>query len=115
MPIVFIAVQCCQCSTMQVKQQKKSGNKWTCVVCNQKQSVRKLYAQGYMAKDLRKFVQSFNMSRSLSSDQHQHSPAPVLDDPGSSSTGFERKRRTDWTEYLDLEEDHLRPLGDGGK
>lgn len=49
---------------MQVKQQKKSGNKWTCVVCNQKQSVRKVFAKGYMAKDLRQFVQSFNMSQS---------------------------------------------------
>ncbi|KAK9130067.1 hypothetical protein Sjap_010554 [Stephania japonica] len=60
---VFIAVQCCQCATMQVKQKKKSSNKWSCVVCNQKQSVRKIYAQGLQAKDVRKFVQNFNMSR----------------------------------------------------
>ncbi|KAK4859150.1 hypothetical protein QYF36_000326 [Acer negundo] len=46
----------------QVKQKKKSSNKWTCVVCNQKQSVRKVFAQGYNAKDLRQYVQSFNMS-----------------------------------------------------
>ncbi|KAK2659130.1 hypothetical protein Ddye_005663 [Dipteronia dyeriana] len=59
---VFIALQCCQCSIMQVKQKKKSSNKWTCVVCNQKQSVRKIFAQGYNAKDLRQYVQSFNMS-----------------------------------------------------
>ncbi|KAK0601997.1 hypothetical protein LWI29_029465 [Acer saccharum] len=45
-----------------VKQKKKSSNKWTCVVCNQKQSVRKVFAQGYNAKDLRQYVQSFNMS-----------------------------------------------------
>ncbi|KAK1554710.1 hypothetical protein Q3G72_016203 [Acer saccharum] len=46
----------------QVKQKKKSSNKWTCVVCNQKQSVRKVFVQGYNAKDLRQYVQSFNMS-----------------------------------------------------
>ncbi|KAL5776536.1 hypothetical protein ACOSP7_009462 [Xanthoceras sorbifolium] len=59
---IFIALQCCQCSIMQVRQRKKSSNKWTCVVCNQKQSVRNVFAQGYKAKDLRQFVQSFNMS-----------------------------------------------------
>ncbi|KAF5955260.1 hypothetical protein HYC85_008116 [Camellia sinensis] len=55
MSTIFIALQCFQCSTMQanlslslslslgirvfdrqVKQKKKSSNKWTCVVCNQK-------------------------------------------------------------------------------
>ncbi|XP_021771514.1 MRN complex-interacting protein-like [Chenopodium quinoa] len=62
---LFIAVKCCHCSTMQVKQQKKSSNKWNCVVCNQKQSVTKIYAQSYQAKDVRSVVQSFNMSRKL--------------------------------------------------
>ncbi|RXH78327.1 hypothetical protein DVH24_001845 [Malus domestica] len=62
MPTVFIAVQCCQCSTMQVKQRNKS-NKWTCVVCNQKQFVRQVFAQGPVVGDLRLFVQSSNMSR----------------------------------------------------
>ncbi|XP_044511068.1 MRN complex-interacting protein-like isoform X2 [Mangifera indica] len=66
---IYIALQCCQCSMMQVKQKKKSSNKWTCVVCNQKQSVRKVFAQGFMAKDLRAFVQSFNISRSGETEQ----------------------------------------------
>ncbi|KAJ0086687.1 hypothetical protein Patl1_07969 [Pistacia atlantica] len=48
---------------------KKSSNKWTCVVCNQKQSVKKVFAQGFMAKDLRGFVQSFNISRSREQEQ----------------------------------------------
>ncbi|XP_015579621.1 MRN complex-interacting protein isoform X1 [Ricinus communis] len=100
---VFIAVQCCQCSTMQVKQRKKSNNKWTCAVCNQKQSVIKVFAQGFVAKDLRKFVQSFNLSRSFSENLGQletlNSFTPL------SSEDCQRKRRSDWSEYLDHEGD----------
>ncbi|XP_027150068.1 uncharacterized protein LOC113750269 [Coffea eugenioides] len=103
---VFFALQCCQCSTMQVKQRKKSSNKWTCVVCNQKQSVRKVFAQGYMAKDVRKFVQSFNMSRQFA----EQNVIPADDD--KETLEIEDKippngklKRTDWTEYIDPEEE----------
>ncbi|CAK7346721.1 unnamed protein product [Dovyalis caffra] len=93
-----------------VKQQKKSSNKWTCVVCNQKQSVRKVFSQGYMAKDLRKFVQSFNMSRKIADEQDYVDqeaaliPTSEADHIGLNE-GYQRKRRSDWTEYLDGEED----------
>ncbi|KAF7140819.1 hypothetical protein RHSIM_Rhsim06G0189600 [Rhododendron simsii] len=46
---------------LQVKQQKKSSNQWICVVCIKKQSVRKVFAQGFMAKVVPKFVQTFNI------------------------------------------------------
>ncbi|XP_057994658.1 uncharacterized protein LOC110641929 isoform X2 [Hevea brasiliensis] len=103
---IFIAVQCCQCSTMQVKQQKKSSNKWTCAVCNQKQSVRKLFAHGYMAKDLRKFVQSFNMSRKFADDGQQHESLTSVTSPCDAGLleDQQRKRRSNWSEYLDPEE-----------
>ncbi|XP_030513805.1 MRN complex-interacting protein isoform X2 [Rhodamnia argentea] len=109
---IFIALQCCQCATMQVKQQKKSSSKWTCVVCNQKQSVRKVFAQGFMAKDVRKFVQSFNMSR-LSSDLEALDPplegggggggGAVHDRAGSGD--WKKLKRSDWGEYLDVEQE----------
>ncbi|GLU06927.1 hypothetical protein SLE2022_239120 [Rubroshorea leprosula] len=103
---IFVALQCCQCSTMQVKQRKKSSNKWTCVICNQKQSVRKVFAQGPMAKDLRLFVQSFNMSRKIA-DENQPAVSVTEIDEGDGGhrmvLGDQRKRRTDWTEYLDAE------------
>ncbi|CAH9085297.1 unnamed protein product [Cuscuta europaea] len=105
MQTVFIALQCCQCCTMQVKQKKKSSNKWVCVVCNQKQSVRKVFAQGFMAKDIRKFVQNFNMSRQLS-DQQFHLPEhqePRTLDTEAPFPSNPNNKRTDWTEYLDLE------------
>ncbi|KAK4253058.1 hypothetical protein QN277_010883 [Acacia crassicarpa] len=81
-PTIFIVVQCFQCSTMQVKQKKKSSNKWNCAVCNQKQSMTKVFAQGFMAKDIRAFVQSFNMSRKSIDEQSLSSEtlSPALDD-----------------------------------
>lgn len=109
MQVVFIAVQCCQCSTMQVKQRKKSSNKWICVVCNQKQSVRQVFAQGFMAKDVRKFVQNFNMSRQFSDQQldlAQHQEPQTLDAEGRFPSNRNSKR-TDWTEYLDFEDESV--------
>ncbi|XP_057793246.1 uncharacterized protein LOC131009858 [Salvia miltiorrhiza] len=105
MPISFIAVQCFECSTMQVKQQKKSSNKWSCVVCNQKQSVRKVFAQSFMAKDVRKFVQNFNMSRQLSDQQHSLSNDEshiIVDAPENKD---QKRKRNDWTEYIDNDGD----------
>ncbi|KAL3617764.1 hypothetical protein CASFOL_038085 [Castilleja foliolosa] len=103
MPTTFIAVHCFQCGTMQVKQQKKSSNKWICVVCNQKQSVRKVFAQSAMARDVRVFVQSFNMSRQLS-DQKQ-SLSEELESFDSESQDRKLKRN-DWSEYVDDQDDH---------
>ncbi|RAL45725.1 unnamed protein product [Cuscuta campestris] len=110
MQTLFIALQCCQCFTMQVKQRKKSGNKWVCVVCNQKQSVRNVFAEGFMARDVRKFVQSFNMSRQLADQQihlhQQEEPQTLIWEgqfPGNGNNSSSKKR-TDWTEYLDFED-----------
>ncbi|KAK4428384.1 hypothetical protein Salat_1138000 [Sesamum alatum] len=111
MPVMFIAVQCFQCSTMQaiisvfVKQEKKSSNKWSCVVCNQKQSVRKVFAQGSMAKDVRHFVQNFNMSRQLS-DQKQFLSEELETINSPTDEQKRTKKRSDWTEYVDDQEEH---------
>ncbi|CAI0424027.1 unnamed protein product [Linum tenue] len=111
---LFIAVACYQCSTVQVKQQKKSSNKWTCVVCNEKQSVRKVFFQSYVAKDVRQFVQSRNMARKIADEQAsslergeliQEQPLTMV--PASSfCIRAESKRRYDWSEYLDPAEDN---------
>ncbi|XP_052202809.1 uncharacterized protein LOC127808341 [Diospyros lotus] len=106
-PSIFIAVQCCQCSTMQVKQQKKSSNKWSCVVCNQKQSLRKVFAQGFMAKDVRKFVQNFNMSRQCLEQSVDQTLVSVPEDAANRpSPGDYKRKRTDWSEYIDLEDNY---------
>jgi hypothetical protein len=95
---------------LQVRQKSKSVGKWSCVVCNQRQSLRKVFAQGFMAKDLRRFVQSFNMSRDLS--DHLQTPLPhSTDEEDIADDRFQcnnrSKRRSDWSEYLDSE-DHDR-------
>ncbi|KAJ1385965.1 MRN complex-interacting protein [Sesbania bispinosa] len=94
-----------------VKQRKKSSNKWSCAVCNQKQSVRKVFAQGHMASDIRKFVQSFNMSRK-SLDDAEWLLHGTLDPPPENCQGQHefpanrKTKRSDWTEYLQQEDHH---------
>ncbi|WCJ43282.1 hypothetical protein M5689_024037 [Euphorbia peplus] len=106
-PILFIGVQCYECSTMQVKQKKKTSN-WTCVVCNQKQSVRKVFAQGYKAKDIRNVVQSFNMSRKFADEESEQNESLIqVVSPSGAEILEDRqlKRRSNWNEYLDPIED----------
>ncbi|KAK8930485.1 hypothetical protein KSP39_PZI016297 [Platanthera zijinensis] len=129
MPFLFIAVQCVQCSTMQVKQQKKTNNKWVCVVCNQRQSVLRIHARGLIARELRNFVQEFNLSRMKQESGVQDFFRPTSDGYNSASvykgrsTKVEKKSTSRWSEYLDDGEDDgetisgddlgdLHPLGD---
>ncbi|XP_030952142.1 uncharacterized protein LOC115975495 [Quercus lobata] len=107
---MFIAVQCCQCSTMQVKQQqqkkKKKISKWRCVVCNQMQSVCKVFAQGFVAKDLRGFVQSFNMSRAITQPSPLPLPLPQFREEEEDIVHDDRvhnnkRRSSDWSQFLD--------------
>ena len=87
-----------------MKQQKKSNNKWVCVVCNQRQSVLHVHARGYRAADLRRFVQDANLARG------RREFAPLADpDVGWDPAAVEEqgdvlpieKRQTEWSEYLD--------------
>ncbi|KAL6839809.1 hypothetical protein ACP4OV_029619 [Aristida adscensionis] len=111
---LFLALKCVHCATMQVKQQKKSSNKWVCVVCNQRQSVLLVHAQGYRAADLRRFVQDANLSRGrrelMPVPEPEPEPKPEPD-WGAAAAGADReqrdgefpreRRRMDWSEYLD--------------
>lgn len=101
---LFLALQCVQCATMQVKQQKKSNNKWVCVVCNQRQSVLHVHAQGYRAADLRRFVQDANLARG----RREFAPLAEPDvgwDPAAVEEQGDvlpiEKRQTEWSEFLD--------------
>ncbi|XP_020098313.1 uncharacterized protein LOC109717061 [Ananas comosus] len=119
MSTLFIALQCIQCSTMQVKQQKKSrgnSNKWVCAVCNLRQSVRRVHARGPIARDLRGFVQEFNLSRAVHGSDGSD-PIPILRSSGSLAPdgfGERHKRRMDWSEYLDPHEEEEEEAGGGG-
>lgn len=84
-----------------VKQQKKSSNRWVCVICNEMQSVRKVFARGFLAKDVRKFVQAFNSSRQFNSETPSIPfPTPPNQEIPTEESSQSRKRR-DWTEYLE--------------
>ncbi|XP_057468731.1 uncharacterized protein LOC130757937 [Actinidia eriantha] len=55
-----------------------------------------------MARDVRKFVQSFNMSRQFADQQPiDETLAPLPEDANN-----QRNKRTDWSEYIDLEDNH---------
>ncbi|XP_050281578.1 uncharacterized protein LOC126722462 [Quercus robur] len=94
----------------QVKQQqqkkKKKISKWRCVVCNQMQSVCKVFVQGFVAKDLRGFVQSFNMSCAIT--EPPPLPLPQFQEEEEEEEDIvhddhvhNNKRRSDWSQFLD--------------
>ncbi|CAM6101938.1 unnamed protein product [Calypogeia fissa] len=61
----YMALQCFSCHHMQVKEVRKSSSsarKWSCAICNEKQSVRKVFSTSDTAKEVRKFVQQFNLT-----------------------------------------------------
>ncbi|XP_073276700.1 uncharacterized protein [Primulina huaijiensis] len=94
-------------SLLQVKQAKKSSNKWVCVVCNQKQSVLRVFAEGLMAKNIRQFVQKFNMSRQLSDRKESalEEGEDIFEEEGFSVMEDQKKKRSDWTEYVEYDQD----------
>ncbi|XP_057307289.1 MRN complex-interacting protein-like [Hydractinia symbiolongicarpus] len=58
----FNVVRCFSCETFQVDQVKKSSQKWTCKICQEKQSLKQIYFQGN-GKECRLNCQQLNMSR----------------------------------------------------
>jgi hypothetical protein len=89
-----------------VKPQKKSSNKWVCVVCIQRQSVLRIYARGYRAADLRRFVQEANLARGrrelMPEIEEEWCPAAAAEEEEQQQDDFpSEKNRTDWSEYLD--------------
>lgn len=51
----FVALRCAGCATFQVQQAKPSG-RWQCRVCNEKQSVTRIYARDQKAANVRAVV-----------------------------------------------------------
>ncbi|KAL2622046.1 hypothetical protein R1flu_002251 [Riccia fluitans] len=64
----FLALQCFSCNAMQVKQAKESSNRWSCSICNENQSLRKVFFSSDAAKDVRNFVQQANMVRGIAEE-----------------------------------------------
>ncbi|XP_074598293.1 uncharacterized protein LOC141853006 [Brevipalpus obovatus] len=61
MPQEFVVIRCCECETFQVQMSKKS-NKWVCKICDQKQSVKKIFYRG-SARFCREIVTQVNYTQ----------------------------------------------------
>lgn len=54
---MVLVVSCAQCEIFQAQSEKK-GSKWTCRLCGEKQSFRRVYGSFSAAKDARVKVQA---------------------------------------------------------
>ncbi|RLM94028.1 hypothetical protein C2845_PM08G23800 [Panicum miliaceum] len=92
---LFLALQCVQCDTMQVKQEKKSSNKWVCV--------------GLPRRRPPPLVQDANLARGRHEFAPLAEPEAGWDPAAVEEQGDEfptEKKRTDWSEYLDDPGEH---------
>jgi hypothetical protein len=64
----YVVLCCFSCGTFQSHQKRKDA-KFTCVICHEKQSHRKLYAISDRAQDMRKVVQQLNMQRGVAEEK----------------------------------------------
>ncbi|KAN0043049.1 hypothetical protein ACTA71_010684 [Dictyostelium dimigraforme] len=60
--VEYLLVQCFSCTMFQVSQKKKKKD-FQCKICNEKQSIRKVYGVSFMAKDLTTLVKKYNMEK----------------------------------------------------
>ncbi|KAJ3646695.1 hypothetical protein Zmor_024271 [Zophobas morio] len=102
MPQEFHVLQCFNCDTYQVDIVKKVA-KWSCKMCGEKQSLKKVYAKG-TGKECRLLVQSLNEQRLT-----QPKPevcAPISDDfPVVAQASIPKTSK--WAEYLDDSDDKI--------
>jgi len=88
MPQVQEVVRCYNCETFQAQIQKKI-KKWTCKVCQEKQSLKKVYFTG-LGAETRKVVMEYNMKRGeaaeLKSSLLMEEPAHIDQDENSRRT-----------------------------
>ncbi|KAJ7394307.1 hypothetical protein OS493_000109 [Desmophyllum pertusum] len=100
----FMILRCFSCTTFQVHQVKKS-KKWVCKVCGEKQSVKKVYAQG-SGQDCRKHVQKLNMK--CGEAQKAKDLASDINDENSKNTNHEvdhtglTKGDSKWEKFLEV-------------
>ncbi|KAJ7316413.1 hypothetical protein JRQ81_002575 [Phrynocephalus forsythii] len=108
----FQVLRCCSCHVFQVHQVKKS-KKWNCKICNEKQSVLKVFGQG-SGFDCRHHVQKLNLMQGEREQTSMNSPR-CIEEPmqmGNVNTVVNLEEKLDWqkkksetvsrwTKYLD--------------
>ena len=62
MPQIFCAVQCYECKTFQVQQEKKKPQ-FKCAVCGTQQAMQRIYAKSSKARDCREVVMTYNAAK----------------------------------------------------
>mmetsp|Transcript_14214 Transcript_14214/g.19756 ORF Transcript_14214/g.19756 Transcript_14214/m.19756 type:complete len:206 (+) Transcript_14214:69-686(+) len=83
----YVAARCFKCATFQSMRRLKLRT-FKCKLCNEKQSLKKIYAISDHAKDIRKVVQDLNMHRMVEKDIKYDKAAKV-----SSSSSYEGQGR----------------------
>ncbi|KAI8872416.1 hypothetical protein GQ42DRAFT_172575 [Ramicandelaber brevisporus] len=68
-----------KCGVFQVQQRTKSG-KWTCKLCHQKQSIKKVYFTSTVAKDCREAAQALGMRRMEAEQQKAEDAVALLEE-----------------------------------
>ncbi|BBN10282.1 hypothetical protein MPTK1_5g02290 [Marchantia polymorpha subsp. ruderalis] len=111
----FHAVQCFSCGAMQVKQAKKASNKWSCSICNEKQSLRKVFFASDAAKDVRSFVQQANLTRGhileataecFNSSDVKENLVERYEAAIEPQNGNRLPRRSNWDDFLQQEDQY---------
>ncbi|XP_034258644.1 MRN complex-interacting protein isoform X2 [Pantherophis guttatus] len=92
----FQVLRCCSCNIFQVQQVKKS-KKWNCKICDEKQSILRVFGQG-SGVDCRRHVQKLNLLQG----EQDHTPVsklrckeesgPIVDE----NMAVNIKEKTDW-------------------
>ncbi|XP_050673395.1 MRN complex-interacting protein [Leptidea sinapis] len=109
MPQVFQVLRCYKCLVFQVHQTKKS-NKWTCKLCEEKQSMKRHYGIG-TNKECRMHVQKLNMIQGDQADAINHYSSGDNDSDNCNSNNKSNALNTlnnktigtksKWLEYID--------------
>lgn len=68
MPQTFCAVQCFNCLTFQVQQEKKKPQ-FKCAVCGTQQTMQRIYGKSSKARDCRQVAMSYNAARGEIAEQ----------------------------------------------
>ena len=100
----FICVECFSCKTFQSIIVSKKA-KFQCKICNEKQSVRKIFAISEKAKDIRLVVQNLNENRGQMEEQEDIEEEEVVE---QKNLNFNSNQQSSgkWKEFVEEEEEN---------
>ncbi|XP_046848654.1 MRN complex-interacting protein-like [Xenia sp. Carnegie-2017] len=102
--VEICVVRCFSCETFQGQQVKK-GKKWTCKVCGEKQSFKKIFAQGN-GKECRHVVQKLNMMKgsleqeALEEEYVENSGEVLCFEEEATNEFFVRRKESKWEKFI---------------